>query len=279
MPPTRSNLKLDEESFENLLAAAYTVQEHNAKQKRAGELACSKCGNGLELEHQFCPRCGAQRDEFRPGERMQRNWASLWMMSQRQSGDSLRESRPSISDRPRIVMVDRSASDGFDGNLALQAQSVAEDEPDPAAPESLVLAGDEDVIGEAEQFEEPESSEPASIVLRFRREDLYLAIAILVSTFALMWVIWAAPVTRSWEEKARLTVWQRTLVKLGVAEAPSPPVVYRGDPEVKVWADPHTALYYCYGEDQYGKTADGHFSTQREAQMDRFSPAARAPCE
>jgi hypothetical protein len=46
-----------------------------------------------------------------------------------------------------------------------------------------------------------------------------------------------------------------------------------------VWIDPHTALYYCPGDEQYQKTDGGRFSSQREAQMDRFEPASRSACE
>jgi hypothetical protein len=68
-------------------------------------------------------------------------------------------------------------------------------------------------------------------------------------------------------------------VTIGIAEAPAPVVHLHGDPGLAVWVDPHTALYYCPGEEQYGKTADGRFSPQREAQMDRFEPAGRSACE
>jgi len=74
-----------------------------------------------------------------------------------------------------------------------------------------------------------------------------------------------------------LTIWERTLVGLGLAEIPEAPVP-RGDPAVQVWVDQHTALYYCPGADLYGKTPDGRFTTQRDAQMDQFEPAARAYC-
>jgi len=75
-----------------------------------------------------------------------------------------------------------------------------------------------------------------------------------------------------------LTIWERTLVGLGLAEIPEAPVP-RGDPAVQVWVDQHTALYYCPGADLYGKTPDGKFTTQRDAQMDQFEPAARAYCQ
>lgn len=75
-----------------------------------------------------------------------------------------------------------------------------------------------------------------------------------------------------------LTIWERTLVSLGLAEVPEAPVP-RGDPAVQVWVDQHTALYYCPGAELYGKTPDGRFTTQRDAQLDQFEPAARAYCQ
>jgi len=80
------------------------------------------------------------------------------------------------------------------------------------------------------------------------------------------------------KSKPSLTVWERTLVSLGLAEVPEAPVA-RGNPAVEVWVDQHTALYYCPGTELYGKTPDGRFTTQRDAQLDQFEPAARAYCQ
>ncbi len=52
----------------------------------------------------------------------------------------------------------------------------------------------------------------------------------------------------------------------------------RGNPDVKVWADLHTALYYCPGSKQYGHTKKGKYMTQREAQDFNFDSALRVPC-
>ena len=68
------------------------------------------------------------------------------------------------------------------------------------------------------------------------------------------------------------------LIAVGIAEEAPPVVHYRGDPDMKVWVDTHTALYYCPGDELYGKSKDGHFTTQREAQADRFEPAERSAC-
>lgn len=76
---------------------------------------------------------------------------------------------------------------------------------------------------------------------------------------------------------ARLTLFEKLLVNLGLAEPPPAPV-YLGNPDTQVWVDVHTALYHCPGSDLYGKTADGKFTTQRDAQQDQFEPANRKAC-
>lgn len=297
MSSDRSKLKLDEQSFETLLAAAYTVQEHNAQQKRTSEqLACSQCGKPLEPEHKFCGHCGARREEeFRPGERMQRKWASLWMMSQKQGAvpdftraqtDTSPASTPSSTETLQ-------ASPEFKEPLWADETSLPGEELQGEASDldlhrALLLPSLEDVSEELLPVEQIERAEPEGelnwknlrLILRFHRGDLYLAMAILVAILTVSWAIWAGPVTRSASEKARLSLWDRTLVKAGIAEAPpKSTAVFRGAPNAKVWADPHTALYYCSGDEQFGKTRGGHYSTQREAQLDRFSPAARTPCD
>ena len=74
-----------------------------------------------------------------------------------------------------------------------------------------------------------------------------------------------------------LSLFERTLVGLGLAELPPTPV-YTGNPNVQVWVDLHTALYYCPESDLYGRTAGGKFETQRDAQLDQFEPAGRKNC-
>jgi hypothetical protein len=113
--------------------------------------------------------------------------------------------------------------------------------------------------------------------LRFHRADVYLVLAIVVSTFAMVWVLSATPAAGV-HRKPHLRSWEKALVSLGLAEAPEPQP-RRGDPNIPVWVDPKTALYYCAGEQEYGKTPGGHLATQREAQIDQFQPAGRAACE
>jgi len=75
-----------------------------------------------------------------------------------------------------------------------------------------------------------------------------------------------------------LTLFEKLLVSLGLAEPPPAPT-YQGNPATQVWIDVHTALYYCPGADLYGKTDGGKIISQREAQQDQFEPANREACD
>jgi hypothetical protein len=77
---------------------------------------------------------------------------------------------------------------------------------------------------------------------------------------------------------ADLSLFDRMLISLGLAEAPPAPE-YKGNPDTQVWVDLHTALYYCPGADLYGKTPKGKMTTQRDAQLDQFEPAYRKTCD
>ena len=74
-----------------------------------------------------------------------------------------------------------------------------------------------------------------------------------------------------------LSLMDQALVTLGLAEAPPVPQDL-GDPEIKVWEDTHHALYYCPGADLYGKTPDGKYASQHDAQLDSFEPNLRKVC-
>jgi len=79
---------------------------------------------------------------------------------------------------------------------------------------------------------------------------------------------------------SHLTWYESVLVELGLAQVPSQtPAAPKGNPDVRVWVDVHTALYYCPGSNLYGKTPGGEFETQRDAQQDQFEPATGSVCE
>jgi L-methionine (R)-S-oxide reductase len=133
---------------------------------------------------------------------------------------------------------------------------------------------------------------PSGVVqfLNARRGDVYLAVAVIVVAIVVCWGIWsshpvsatgntpAAAAHRQPDPNADLSWFDRMLINLGLAEAPAPPES-KGNPDTQVWVDLHTALYYCPGTDLYGKTPKGKYTSQRDAQLDSFGPAAGRPCE
>jgi hypothetical protein len=128
--------------------------------------------------------------------------------------------------------------------------------------------------------------------------DLALAAAAVLFVITIVWAISAnnpttsadsgaqspanAPVAAKPKRKSppapKLGMFDQLLVSLGLAEPPPAPT-YSGNPDIPVWVDVHTALYYCPGTELYGKTPQGKIASQRDAQMDQFEPAFRKVCE
>ena len=321
MPSSRRNLTLDEESFQGLLSAAFVIQEHNDRRKRARQAPAESEGERVG-QCGDAPHCESNGvDQLRPGERLQHNWASMWLVSQERG---LWPERPAeVAEKP-IAQETTDAADepgerglgdsGFHDPLiikpglnrtvlnrpalvepAAEGRRTTEAIVKALAPAELTRA-DADPAGEplalsASDFSPDVSPDVASIdasaagsswmlrladgrvKLRFRRADVYLGTAIVVATLALLWPAAGSP------RRAGLSPWERALVTIGIAEAPAPAIHLQGDPGIEVWVDPHSALYYCPGEEQYGRTSDGRMSSQHDAQMDRFEPAGRSACE
>jgi hypothetical protein len=380
---TRSAMTLDEQSFEGLLSAAFTIQEHNKRQKQAPQTVEPVVESAPEAEvapepespavplhaspepTYVCPHCGASKvdettrcgncglDEFRPGERLQRNWASMWLKSQEQGlwperspepGETIRKigesvhhelPPPTARDASRIpteshfarpvpehIVSDPSSLGQSTLRHSMDEQSVEEPridvqsalgttlekapwnldthEPDPTqavaletiAPELAELGIQPHELPAEENVAYLEAANAPSevdslplrssvlprladirVTLRFHRADLYLGLAVFVAAAALLWPTAGAP------KPASLSLLERTLITMGIAEAPATAVHLQGDPSIEVWVDPHTALYYCPGAEPFGKTKDGRLSSQRDAQLDRFEPAGRSVCE
>jgi len=88
----------------------------------------------------------------------------------------------------------------------------------------------------------------------------------------------AKPKRKQAPPQPKLTMFEQFMVSVGLAEAPPAPS-YSGNPNVPVWVDVHTAMYYCPGSDLYGKTPQGKIASQHDAQMDQFEPASRKVCD
>jgi hypothetical protein len=353
---TRSKLTLDAKSFQDLLSAAFTIQEHNdhlnqaepsppepeSSPAPAAAGVCPECGAAEPAQGSLCENCGP--DHLRPGERLQRNWASMWLLSQEQglwperSADAsetvrtavsplasgslafpvaeevaeephARQTTGTIHDRANAEsalsksIVGKSALDPptlsrpalgkaagennriTEANEDLPNEDLAIAVPDPATQTFQLSGSDDSLVVEATSLETPDATTDEAtssllrrladlrVVLRFHRADVYLGAAVFVAVFALMWPAATSP------RRPALGTWDRALIALGIAEPPVPVVHLQGDPSIEVWIDPHSALYYCPGEEQYGKAAGGRLTSQREAQMDRFEPASRSACE
>jgi len=126
-----------------------------------------------------------------------------------------------------------------------------------------------------------EANSPARIWLSKHRADLWVGLSIVLLLLALSgWGTRSVsyPAQSKTPPQPALSLFERMLISLGLAEAPPAPV-YMGNPNVRVWVDLHTALYYCPSAELYGKTPGGKFTTQRDAQLDQFEPAANKTCE
>jgi len=289
MSSSRPKLTLDEQSFQDMLAAAFTIQEHNAKRRRALQPvpSCGKCGSPVQEGERLCPQCSVE--ELRPGEKLQQKWASMWLMGQEQGlwKESPHPDPEDVGPRSAISAVHQVVEEpGKESPIRIQEEPTAWPELSFDVPQQTAELDSEDstdlVLSEEQAVAEDSPSPQTSIrdlrlKLRFHRADLYLVVAIMVSTFAMFWVLLATPAPGA-QRRPRLRPWERAMVSLGLAESPEPSP-QRGNPAAQVWVDPKTAQYYCVGDEQFGKTPGGRTTTQRDAQMNAFEPAARAACD
>jgi putative methionine-R-sulfoxide reductase with GAF domain len=176
-----------------------------------------------------------------------------------------------------------------------------EDHGDPSSSEKPQQE-DEQIVwssaARARDFLESLSEREPSAFGRFwrsRRGDFYLAVAVILMVVVIRWGIWSNhPVAATGSgtavsssasrhkppaPDADLSLFDRLLIGLGLADAPDEAPEYKGNPDTQVWVDLQTALYYCPGSDLYSKTPKGKLASQREAQLDQFEPAYRKPCD
>ncbi len=61
-------------------------------------------------------------------------------------------------------------------------------------------------------------------------------------------------------------------------ESKAQTVVSRGNPDVRVWVNTKSGAYHCPGTRWCGKTHEGQYMTQKEAQDKGYHAAANNPC-
>jgi hypothetical protein len=288
------------------------VSEFSAKSGR--ETICPQCGYQFGEQELFCGRCGTARPAGTlPSGDLQSKWASLWHLQQaaenkqredaEQNGEETESGsqaipeaslsyEPSSELAPELQKMMAQFSEES-GERAAEAESEPELEiggetGENIAPVSSILrespkpASPWGSASNARQWLEslhPKSA--AGVWLAKHRADVYVGAALVLLLIVLSgWGMRPAEnhVQSKNTPQPSLTLFERLLVSLGLAETPPAPV-YLGNPNAPVWVDLHTALYYCSDSDLYGKTPGGKFTTQRDAQMDQFEPAARKNCD
>jgi hypothetical protein len=271
---------------------------------------CRVCGRQFGPDEAFCGQCSMPRVAGAPSEELQSKWASLWYMQQAQETQQ-KEPPPltkppldtfpsapqnmephAISQKPAVRVWHVPEADTRHDAAASAAQphpfgsQVSEErsffiEPDGSfsearfTPTSNTLTPSVPVAHASEASATPDllQSTWQTVWARMRRRHATLALsAVGLLLLFLMLAVWPS------STNSQLTWFQSVLVQLGLAEVPTHAPVLSGNPDVRVWVDVHTALYYCPGSNLYGKTPGGHFASQRDAQVDEFEPASRTVC-
>lgn len=272
-------------------------------------VSCAQCGFQFAEGEMFCGRCGTPRPMPLPSEgatpaadiqvepQILAETALLGHLEQINADEIHREVAAAAPDQALMQFVP-SETPKTDGSAALALNHQIEEEPLPKVEEegkgsSLELVPQLEKIepqsnwtsaAKARTWLESlqERDSPARLWLNKHLGDmsLLMAVAVLVVAFLArtpnLSKVKAHPKAPA---QPSLTLFERALVGLGLAEPPPAAPAYAGNPNVQVWEDVHTALYYCSGSELYGKTPGGKLTTQRDAQLDQFEPAARRACE
>ena len=248
---------------------------------------CRVCGRPFLANEAFCGNCSMPRVAGAPAEDLQSKWASLWYMQKAQ--DVLGEREPSQELQAGTSYSEPPVHEGADWQ---------DEEEEPETHPQSVWRRPERVVEPARPRQESggmpaldyDALAPPSwddtiravwtralqaVRLRMSRRDTAIVMTASMALLLLL-VVWAWPTPAS----PHLTWFESVLVELGLAQVPSrTPAAPTGNPDVRVWVDVHTALYYCPGSDLYGKTPGGQFETQHNAQQDQFEPATGVVCE
>ncbi|MGH9498860.1 MAG: hypothetical protein ACRD3L_06925 [Terriglobales bacterium] len=256
-----------------------------ANESESSRSSCAQCGYQFGEKELFCGRCGTPRLMDAPGEQPEFAPEDLVVPKIRMEAGPRLPSEPPTPHPPEPLPP--RFPDSTDSSSALALSSAveaptevefeipepkpesAQQSPQPVSPPTWTSASH--ALKWLQGLEKTNS--PGRVWLAKHRGDVSIILAALVLLLALTG--WGLHPKASAHQ---LTLFERMLVALGVAEAPPPPAA-TGNPNVWVWVDVHTALYYCPGADLYGKTDGGKFVLQHEAQLDQFQPAARKNCE
>jgi hypothetical protein len=309
----------DEEEWRKGVAAERAsmlqVLEKIKPQLAAGEVFCGSCGTsrvsvaGRDLQSKWATLWNLKNAaESLPAPSSELN-AAHSVLKQAESSE-LADNSPDAGDlgAPKMseTPVFETGSDSHDGMeekpAAIVPPELSEDHPNSPVPTKA---------GEARVWLRSIAVSPPAVQLRgflqkvkvfarAHRGDLALGASFVLFLITIIWAISAnhsttsadtgnpatptpvgAPVKPKRKQAPaapKLSMFDEFMVSVGLAEPPPAPS-YSGNPNIPVWVDIHTALYYCPGSELYGKTPQGKIASQRDAQLDQFEPASRKVCD
>ena len=231
--------------------------------------SCRVCGRPFEGDEQFCGFCSMPRPAEKPTEQLQSKWASLWFM-QRAQGALLEKQKHSEEQKPLVDTMERARPQRepyLHGMLPVPVtpprQKPEEEQVRHEAPPATTIVTRESFLDD-----KPPLSVQTTSIARNRWREVALILAVLTLAVGL---------ATAWPKSADHRTWfQSWMIRSGVMHPK--PKIFVGAPETRVWLDVHTQLYYCSGDDLYGKTPDGEFTTQYNAQSDGYVPASNVTC-
>jgi hypothetical protein len=240
------------------------------------EQSCRICGRSFGANEAFCGFCSMPRFATAPAKELQSKWASLWYMQQAQD---VLEERPSTIEPPSARTPPAENTSSVEPVLApaTAVSSATTEQPALAAERGESFSYFKPL---AETYDAPDSDDifgEKSLWSRLRgfRSKVGLKDAVL----AVIATMLAFGVFSAWPSSSGgLTWFQSTMIRFGIYHSAARSPVY-GNPDLNVWVDAQTAVYYCPGSEQYGNTAEGHFTTQREALQAHSQPASGLACQ
>ncbi len=303
--------KTQSEAAESLLAAAPC--QNCGNELVAGEVFCGSCGTsraavpGKDLQSKWATlwnlKQATEGDSALPEEAADSvSQPSPALGTEETITDKLEASDSltgQISESSPLETSDDSLASSGNKTDGLTAPEPAEDAlvPVPAKVESRVWLRSIAVSPPAVQLRG--FWQKAKVFARTHRGDLALGASFVLFLITIIWAVsvdhsttsaatgaatppaagaQAKPKRKQAPSPPKLSFFEELLVNMGLAEPPPAPS-YSGNPNIPVWVDIHTALYYCPGTDLYGKTPQGKIASQRDAQQDQFEPASRKVCD
>jgi hypothetical protein len=242
---------------------------------------CRVCGRPFGADETFCGFCSMPRVGTSPSEDLQSKWASLWYMQRAKGALQEADGSQTLALHGFHNLEPASRSEG----MVVPAQAPSA-EPTPlmrvlrARPErenfylSTQSVTSEDEAAESDApfpfAERPPIWERTTHFATRRWRDIVLICFVTLLAYGLL-TAWP-------KSRLHLTWFQSLMVRLGISHTAVAQPAFAGDPDIRVWIDVHTQLYYCQGADLYGKTPDGEYTTQHNAQSDGYQSASNVTC-